>query len=60
MHPDRDSRGQCTFGPRLAEDDMKLLAAFFKSEDENGWPKIDGSETDQTTKQEKANLVFPP
>uniref|UniRef100_A0A0D3FHR1 Cytochrome c-553 n=1 Tax=Oryza barthii TaxID=65489 RepID=A0A0D3FHR1_9ORYZ len=35
-------RGQCTFGPRLAEDDIKLLAAFVKSQAENGWPKIDG------------------
>uniref|UniRef100_J3MM51 Cytochrome c-553 n=1 Tax=Oryza brachyantha TaxID=4533 RepID=J3MM51_ORYBR len=34
-------RGQCTFGPRLAEDDIKLLAAFVKSQAENGWPKID-------------------
>uniref|UniRef100_A0A0E0I2G3 Cytochrome c-553 n=1 Tax=Oryza nivara TaxID=4536 RepID=A0A0E0I2G3_ORYNI len=35
-------RGQCTFGPRLVEDDIKLLAAFVKSQAENGWPKIDG------------------
>uniref|UniRef100_A0A0D9X0F9 Cytochrome c-553 n=1 Tax=Leersia perrieri TaxID=77586 RepID=A0A0D9X0F9_9ORYZ len=35
-------RGQCTFGPRLAEDDIKLLASFVKSQAENGWPKIDG------------------
>ncbi|KAL5198830.1 hypothetical protein ABZP36_002342 [Zizania latifolia] len=35
-------RGQCTFGPRLAEDDIKILAAFVKSQAENGWPKIAG------------------
>ncbi|OEL15939.1 Cytochrome c6, chloroplastic [Dichanthelium oligosanthes] len=35
-------RGQCTFGPRLSEDDMKLLASFVKSQAENGWPKIEG------------------
>jgi len=35
-------RGQCTFGPRLSEDDIKLLASFVKSQAENGWPKIEG------------------
>ncbi|KAL6856046.1 hypothetical protein ACP4OV_018848 [Aristida adscensionis] len=35
-------RGQCTFGPRLQEDDIKLLASFVKSQAENGWPKIEG------------------
>ncbi|KAF7000432.1 hypothetical protein CFC21_016344 [Triticum aestivum] len=35
-------RGRCTFGPRLPEDDIKMLAAFVKSQAENGWPKIDG------------------
>uniref|UniRef100_A0A453B9N5 Cytochrome c-553 n=1 Tax=Aegilops tauschii subsp. strangulata TaxID=200361 RepID=A0A453B9N5_AEGTS len=35
-------RGQCTFGPRLPEEDIKMLAAFVKSQAENGWPKIDG------------------
>uniref|UniRef100_A0A0A9GY94 Cytochrome c-553 n=1 Tax=Arundo donax TaxID=35708 RepID=A0A0A9GY94_ARUDO len=35
-------RGQCTFGPRLSEDDIKLLASFVRSQAENGWPKIDG------------------
>lgn len=34
-------RGQCTFGPRLPEDDIKMLAAFVKSQAENGWPKIE-------------------
>ncbi|XP_047069995.1 cytochrome c6, chloroplastic-like isoform X1 [Lolium rigidum] len=34
-------RGQCTFGPRLPEEDIKMLAAFVKSQAENGWPKID-------------------
>ncbi|EER99563.1 hypothetical protein BDA96_02G359100 [Sorghum bicolor] len=37
-------RGQCTFGPRLSEDDIKLLASFVKSQAENGWPKIEGDE----------------
>nr|AVY91771.1 cytochrome C6 [Saccharum hybrid cultivar SP80-3280] len=35
-------RGQCTFGPRLSEDDIKLLASFVESQAENGWPKIEG------------------
>lgn len=35
-------RGQCTFGPRLSEDDISLLASFVKSQAENGWPKIEG------------------
>ncbi|GJN11334.1 hypothetical protein PR202_ga29517 [Eleusine coracana subsp. coracana] len=35
-------RGQCTFGPRLSDDDIKLLASFVKSQAENGWPKIEG------------------
>ncbi|KAK1679608.1 hypothetical protein QYE76_040456 [Lolium multiflorum] len=34
-------RGQCTFGPRIAEEDIKMLAAFVKSQAESGWPKID-------------------
>ncbi|TVU38387.1 hypothetical protein EJB05_11754 [Eragrostis curvula] len=37
-------RGQCTFGPRLSEGDIKLLATFVKSQAENGWPKIEGGE----------------
>jgi hypothetical protein len=35
-------RGQCTFGPRLSEDDIKILASFVKSQAQNGWPKIEG------------------
>nr|ACG37082.1 cytochrome c6 [Zea mays] len=35
-------RGQCTFGPRLSEDDIKILALFVKSQAQNGWPKIEG------------------
>ncbi|CAI9090524.1 OLC1v1025306C1 [Oldenlandia corymbosa var. corymbosa] len=30
-------RGQCTFGPRLQEDDIKLLAAFVKLQADQGW-----------------------
>ncbi|KAJ8466064.1 hypothetical protein OPV22_028616 [Ensete ventricosum] len=34
-------RGQCTFGPRLQEDEIKLLAEFVKSQADRGWPKIE-------------------
>ncbi|XP_072986257.1 cytochrome c6, chloroplastic isoform X2 [Typha latifolia] len=34
-------RGQCTFGPRLQEDEIKLLAEFVKSQADRGWPNIE-------------------
>ncbi|CAD5192975.1 unnamed protein product, partial [Musa acuminata subsp. malaccensis] len=34
-------RGQCTFGPRLQEDEIKLLAEFVKAQADRGWPKIE-------------------
>lgn len=34
-------RGQCTFGPRLQEDEIRLLAQFVKLQAEKGWPNID-------------------
>ncbi|KAF3784482.1 Cytochrome c6 [Nymphaea thermarum] len=34
-------RGQCTFGPRLQDDEIKLLAMFVKSQAEQGWPNIE-------------------
>ncbi|KAI3518874.1 hypothetical protein L1887_07729 [Cichorium endivia] len=33
-------RGQCTFGARLKEDEIKLLANFVKSQADQGWPTI--------------------
>ncbi|XP_076919262.1 cytochrome c6, chloroplastic [Bidens hawaiensis] len=33
-------RGQCTFGPRLQEDEIRLLAEFVKSQADQGWPNI--------------------
>ncbi|XP_057812151.1 cytochrome c6, chloroplastic isoform X3 [Salvia miltiorrhiza] len=33
-------RGQCTFGPRLSEDEIKLLAQFVKSQADQGWPNV--------------------
>lgn len=33
-------RGQCTFGARLHEDEIKLLADFVKSQADQGWPNI--------------------
>ncbi|KAL3681368.1 hypothetical protein R1sor_024324 [Riccia sorocarpa] len=30
-------RGQCTFGPRLGDDDIRALAEFVKSQAEEGW-----------------------
>ncbi|KAL8107543.1 cytochrome c6, chloroplastic isoform X1 [Apium graveolens] len=34
-------RGQCTFGPRLQEDEIRLLAEFVKSQAAEGWPNIE-------------------
>ncbi|XP_011096794.1 cytochrome c6, chloroplastic isoform X2 [Sesamum indicum] len=34
-------RGQCTFGPRLREDEIRLLAEFVKSQAEQGWPNVE-------------------
>ncbi|PHT55325.1 Cytochrome c6, chloroplastic [Capsicum baccatum] len=34
-------RGQCTFGPRLPDDEIKLLAEFVKSQADQGWPNIE-------------------
>ncbi|KAL7089675.1 hypothetical protein ACP275_13G198700 [Erythranthe tilingii] len=34
-------RGQCTFGPRLREDEIQLLARFVKSQADQGWPNIE-------------------
>ncbi|KAM0005065.1 putative cytochrome c-like domain-containing protein [Helianthus debilis subsp. tardiflorus] len=33
-------RGQCTFGARLQEDEIRLLADFVKSQADQGWPNI--------------------
>ncbi|CAH1420244.1 unnamed protein product [Lactuca virosa] len=33
-------RGQCTFGARLKEDEIKLLANFVKSQADQGWLNI--------------------
>ncbi|KAF8407486.1 hypothetical protein HHK36_006620 [Tetracentron sinense] len=34
-------RGQCTFGARLQDEEIKLLAEFVKSQAEGGWPNIE-------------------
>ncbi|XP_057532706.1 cytochrome c6, chloroplastic [Amaranthus tricolor] len=34
-------RGQCTFGPRLLDEEIRLLAQFVKLQADNGWPNID-------------------
>ncbi|OAY75674.1 Cytochrome c6, chloroplastic [Ananas comosus] len=34
-------RGQCTFGPRLQEEEIKLLAELVKSQADRGWPNIE-------------------
>lgn len=34
-------RGQCTFGPRLQDDEIKLLAEFVKLQADKGWPNIE-------------------
>ncbi|CAN1221109.1 Cytochrome c6, chloroplastic [Linum grandiflorum] len=33
-------RGQCTFGPRLKDEEIKVLAEFVKSKADHGWPNI--------------------
>ncbi|KAK4254693.1 hypothetical protein QN277_010036 [Acacia crassicarpa] len=33
-------RGQCTFGARLEDDDIKVLAEFVKMQADQGWPTI--------------------
>ncbi|KAK4858310.1 hypothetical protein QYF36_014369 [Acer negundo] len=37
-------RGQCTFGPRLRDEEIKILAEFVKLQADQEWPKIDGIE----------------
>ncbi|XP_059657904.1 cytochrome c6, chloroplastic [Cornus florida] len=37
-------RGQCTFGARLQEEEIKLLAEFVKSQADEGWTNIGSSE----------------
>lgn len=52
-------RGQCTFGPRLQEDEIKLLAEFVKAQADRGWPKIEsyGDWALQKTKVQKWHMV---
>ncbi|XP_024011010.1 cytochrome c6, chloroplastic isoform X1 [Eutrema salsugineum] len=33
-------RGQCTFGPRLQDEEIKLLAEFVKFQADQGWPNV--------------------
>lgn len=37
-------RGQCTFGARLEDEDIKILAEFVKSQADQGWPTIQSQE----------------
>ncbi|BAT74857.1 hypothetical protein LR48_Vigan01g134700 [Vigna angularis] len=37
-------RGQCTFGARLEDEDIKILAQFVKLQADQGWPSIDTQE----------------
>ncbi|KAJ0041369.1 hypothetical protein Pint_26530 [Pistacia integerrima] len=37
-------RGQCTFGARFQDEEIKLLAEFVKSQADQGWPKIESIE----------------
>ncbi|KAK7251979.1 hypothetical protein RIF29_35624 [Crotalaria pallida] len=34
-------RGQCTFGARLEDEDIKILAEFVKLQADQGWPSIE-------------------
>ncbi|KAG4906351.1 hypothetical protein AAZX31_20G019000 [Glycine max] len=37
-------RGQCTFGARLEDEDIKTLAEFVKLQADQGWPSIETKE----------------
>ncbi|KAL9276589.1 hypothetical protein ACSQ67_025847 [Phaseolus vulgaris] len=37
-------RGQCTFGARLEDEEIKVLAEFVKLQADQGWPSIDTQE----------------
>nr|POE96034.1 cytochrome c6, chloroplastic [Quercus suber] len=37
-------RGQCTFGARLQEEEIKLLAKFVKLQADQGWPNVETEE----------------
>lgn len=34
-------KGQCTFGPRLSDEDIHLLAEYVKLQADEGWPKLE-------------------
>lgn len=34
-------KGQCTFGARLQDEEIKLLAEFVKLQADQGWPNIE-------------------
>lgn len=34
-------RGQCTFGPRLQDEEIELLAKFVRLQADKGWPRIE-------------------
>ncbi|CAL0312176.1 unnamed protein product [Lupinus luteus] len=37
-------RGQCTFGARLEDEDIKTLAEFVKLQSDQGWPSIEADQ----------------
>lgn len=37
-------RGQCTFGARLEDEDIQILAEFVKLQADQGWPSIETKE----------------
>ncbi|CAI8617432.1 unnamed protein product [Vicia faba] len=37
-------RGQCTFGARLEDEDIKILAEFVKLQADKGWPNVETEE----------------
>ncbi|KAK4792608.1 hypothetical protein SAY86_023043 [Trapa natans] len=39
-------KGQCTFGPRLQEEDIKVLAQFVKEQADRGWPVMEVTRQD--------------
>ncbi|RZC67718.1 hypothetical protein C5167_011412 [Papaver somniferum] len=39
-------RGQCTFGARLQDEEIKVLANFVRQEAIQGWPKVENSAGD--------------
>lgn len=50
-------RGQCTFGPRLQDDEIKLLAEFVKLQADKDWPNMEATEDKATVSNFSIHLI---